>query len=100
MNKDQVTGISERVLYGFVMAMFGLGVKKGWYDNETAAYLAGGAVTLIGGIWAWWINRPQALIRAAAQSTPGTVVVTTPEIANATPESNIVSNQTSKVMPK
>jgi len=68
MNKSQVSGISERLVYGVAVAIAGLGVKWGWYDNEMAAYVAGGLVAAAGGIWAWWINRPQALMKAAIDS--------------------------------
>jgi hypothetical protein len=99
VNKDQVTGVAERILYGLAVGLTGIGVKKGWYDTEMAAYLAGGIVTVVGSIWALWINRPTALIQSAANQ-PNTVVVTTADIAKATPETNIVSNTEQKVTPK
>lgn len=70
MNKDQTTGVAERVLYGILMAAFAKGVERGWYDAEMAGYLTAGALTLIGGAYAWWINRPTALLNAAGNQIP------------------------------
>lgn len=68
MASDQSIGISERVLYGVLSAAALKGVSYGWWDADMAAYIAGGAVTALGGTWAWWQNRPQRLLdRAAAQ---------------------------------
>lgn len=100
MNKDQVTGIGERVLYGVVTYFTAQAVAKGWIDGEMASYIATGAVSLIGGAWAWWINRPTALLRAAAQQNPDTKMVAPDAIAKSTPETNIVSKDDNKVMPK
>ncbi len=100
MQKDQITGIIERVIYALAMAVLTKLVAKGYIDQDMAAYMAGGAVTLFGGAWAWWINRPKALLQSAA-AVPGTTVVTTPALAAATPnESNILSNQTVEVKNK
>lgn len=114
-SKDQTTGMIERVLYGIgmfiAMKLVGLGVL----DADSAPWFAGGIVTLIGGAYAWWVNRPQALMvaataanspqtvmaAAAAVAPTGTTIVTSPEIAAATPESpNIVSSTVHQVVPK
>lgn len=70
MNKDQTTGIIERVIYGVLLGFFMNGVKRGWYDAEMAGYLAGGVVAFVGGAYAWWINRPAALMNAATNQIP------------------------------
>lgn len=100
MNKDQVTGVAERVVYALAMAILTKLVAKGYIDQDMAAYLAAGAVTLVGGLWAYWINRPQALMNAAVNSTPGTVIVTSAAVANTTPNDNIVSDKEAQVVSK
>lgn len=100
MNKDQVTGVAERVIYGIVTYFLAKAVARGWIDAELASWIAAGAVSAIGGAWAWWINRPQSLLRAAAQNNPETKMVAPAAVANATPETNIISNVDNKVVPK
>ena len=98
--KDQASGIFERVMYGVALAAAMKFVQWGWLDAESAPYVAGGIVTLIGGAWAFWINRPKAIAQAAA-NIPNTIVITTPEIAAATPnQSNIVSSTDMKAINK
>ena len=79
MNRDQTTGIAERVLYGALLWLTMKGVAIGWFDAEMAAYLAAGGVTLAGAAWAWWINRPAALMNAASNQLPknSALVITT-----------------------
>lgn len=97
-SKDQATGVAERIIYGLAMGVLMKLVAAGYLDADMAPYVAGGIVTLVGGVWAWWINRPKALLQSAA-SVPGTTVVTTPDLAKATPnEANIVSNTNNKVV--
>lgn len=105
-SRDQTTGIIERVIYG--MVMFGLSklVARGYIDGEMAAYIAGGVVTFAGGAYAWWINRPNALV-AAVSNIPNpdaadgrTVVVTADAIAKSTPATNVVSSQAVEVVGK
>lgn len=100
--KDQTTGMIERVVYGIAMFFLAKLVAQGKIDGDTAAWLAGGAVTFAGGAYAWMINRPKALLVAAAASAPaGTKIVTTAEMANDTPLSpNIISAAENKVVPK
>lgn len=99
-SKDSPLGIAERVVYGIAMAVLMKAVQAGWITADMAPYVAGGVVTAVGGFWAWWINRPIALAQAAAALSPDTKVVTTAEIAGATPEINIVSADAMKVTPR
>lgn len=100
VNKDQTTGIIERIIYAAVLALAMKLVQHGYIDSDMATYIATGAVAAFGSVYAWWINRPQAIAQAAA-NIPGTTVVTTPEIAAATPNNaNIVSNTATKVEQK
>lgn len=98
MDKNQTTGVAERVLYGALLWLAMKCVQLGWFDADTAAYIAAGGVTLAGSAWAWWTNRPAALVksvsampavkaiavsdpalaRAAAAADPATDVVVTP----------------------
>lgn len=96
---DQVKGIIERVAYGLIMLILGKLVARGVIDGDMAAYIAGGAVTAIGGAYAWWVNRPKAIVQSAA-ALPGTTVLTTHTLATSTPEGNIVSADTNKVVNK
>lgn len=98
--KDQTTGVIERLAYGAILALMMKLVQKGYIDADMAAYIAGGVVAAAGAVYAWWINRPKAIAVAAA-SIPGTTVVTTPELAAATPDqTNIVSSTDVKVQQK
>lgn len=99
MNKEQKAGIVERLVYAAAMAVLTKLVAKGYIDQDMAAYVAAGAVTAVGGAWAWWINRPKALVQSAA-AVPGTIVITNEQIAHSTPELNIVSNVKMKAVSK
>lgn len=84
MNRDMTTGVSERVLYGALLALAAKGVSFGWWSSDMAAYIAGGGVTLLGGVYAWWINRPGKLMDAAAAQMPknAKLVITTQDTAS------------------
>lgn len=70
MNKDQGSGIIERVVYGAVSFMvLRYGGKLGLTPDD-AAWLAGGAIALFGGAWAWWHNRPVAVLNRAGEAIP------------------------------
>jgi hypothetical protein len=70
MTKDQGTGIVERLMYGAILALAMKFVGWGWLDPDMAPYIAAGGVGLAGGAWAWWINRPGALLTAAGNQLP------------------------------
>jgi len=99
MNRDQTTGMFERVLYGVAMGVLTKLVAKGYIDQDLAAYVAAGFVTAVGAAWGWWINRPKALVQSAA-AVPGTTVITQPALAAATTEVNIVSSDSTKAVTK
>lgn len=92
---DQIRGPIERVLYVALGYLAGRGIIP---SAEVANY-----VTLFLGIGAafygWWQNRPKAIVQSAA-ALPATTVVTTSALAAGTPESNIVSNTETKVVPR
>ena len=79
MNKDQGTGIIERFSYGLVLAVAMKFVAWGWLSADMAPYVAGGVVGAAGAAYAWWINRPVALMNSAADQLPrNTMLVVTP----------------------
>lgn len=86
MNKDQTTGVAERVLYAIILAGAMKLVERGWITVDMAIYLAAGGVTALGGLWAWWINRPSALLSAAGAQLPknsALVITTSPQASPA-----------------
>lgn len=106
-SKDQATGVIERLAYGAILALMMKLVQKGYIDADMAAYIAGGVVAAAGSIYAWWINRPKAILKAAAavpnpaSPTGLTQVITSPQLAQATPDQpNIVSSTQVQVVSK
>lgn len=97
MTKDQTSGVLERLAYAMIMAVLAKLVAKGYLTDDMATYAATGIIAAAGSAWAWWINRPKALVQSAA-ALPGTIVVTQPALAQATPQVNIVSNADAKVV--
>lgn len=81
LNKDQSTGISERLLYGGLLFVAMKLVALGYLEADMAPYVAAGGVALAGGAYAWWINRPGSLLSAAGNALPKNaelVITTTP----------------------
>ena len=92
MQADQMKGMLDRTIAVLATMFLGWMVKKGWIGESDAASLLPALIVLPAIAWGWWVNRDKALLQSAA-SVPGTVVVTTPELAKDTPnETNIVSN--------
>ena len=86
MNKDQGTGIIERALYGAVVFLVARYGGKFGLTGEDAAWMAGGAVALAGGAWAWWRNRPVSVLNRAADAIPQDaklVITTLPDASHA-----------------
>lgn len=93
---DQIRGPVERVV------LIGLGwlVAKGYITAAEVAPYATLALAILAAFYGWWQNRPVAVLQSAA-AVPETVVVTTPSLANATPDQdNIKSCQDVKVVNK
>lgn len=92
---DQIRGPLERVVY------VGLGwlVARGFITSADVANYATLILAIAAAFYGWWQNRPKAIAQSAA-ALPNTTVVTTPDIAANTPETNIVSNAQQKVVPK
>ncbi len=85
MASDQITGITERVIYGAIIATTAKLVEKGYLTSDMQVYIAGGGVAAIGSVWAWWNNRPARLMDRAAAQLPDNskLVITTPVAAPA-----------------
>lgn len=65
---DMTVGITERLVYGAVIAATAKMVEKGYITTDMQLYIAGGGVAAFGALYAWWNNRPGRLLdRAAAQ---------------------------------
>lgn len=100
MQQDQIKGMLDRV--GLVLATWFLSwmVRKGWIGSEDSAVLLPGLILIPALVWGWWNNRDKALVQSAA-NVPGTIVVTQPSLAAATPDqNNILSNTNVEVKTK
>lgn len=95
-NWSQVSGVIERVIWAAVMYAVG----KGWVTSADAANLVALVIGVLAAFYAYFVNRNTNLAKQAA-SIPGTTVVTTPDIAAATPQlDNVVSKAEVKVVAK
>lgn len=86
MNKDQGSGIIERIVYGtLTFLVLRYGAKFGLTPDD-AAWLGGGAIALGGGVWAWWHNRPVSVLNRASEVIPtgAKLVIATPVDATIT----------------
>lgn len=93
---DQISGPLDRM----VLMALTWAVSKGYITTADVAPFAGAAIAAAGAFYGWWVNRPKAIVQSAA-ALPGTTVVTTPDLAAATPnQQNIVSNTEQKVTVK
>lgn len=93
MSWEQISSILRHILTfggGFVVA-------KGWISAEALPGIVGALLTIGGGIWAM-VNKTETSIIAQAAAVPGTVVVTTPALAQAVPAINAVSSDTNEVV--
>lgn len=96
MQGDQMRGMLDRAATVLATMFLHWLVSKGVLGESDAAQLLPAVVLLPAIAWGWWNNRDKALLQSAA-SVPGTVVVTTPALATATPnDRNIVSSDLPK----
>lgn len=92
VTKDQASGITERLLYAGATAVAMKLVSHGWISADDATWVATGIIGAVGGAYAWWVTKPSNILLAAS-NLKGTTVVTTPDLAAATPSAaNIISN--------
>jgi hypothetical protein len=102
---DQFKGVADRV--GSLLVMW-LVLRGSLSEGDAERYTViitdfiAAAVALIAAAWGWWVNRDKALVQSAANVVDAdgkrTVIVTSPELAAATTETNIVSGKDNKVV--
>lgn len=97
MNKDQTSASIERVITVFITWLFTYLTTKGIITSSQAAEFMPLALTLLVGVYGWWISKPTNIL-LAAKNLPGTTVITTPELAAATPSDKVISNTEDKTV--
>jgi CHASE2 domain-containing sensor protein len=103
----RLTGVGERIAYGVISAILLRLAARGWIPPEMVEYIALGIISGVGGVYAWWLNRPQKILETAAnvpnpESVSGkTVIIASPELAAATPAApTVVSSDDHRVVAK
>lgn len=92
MTKDQSTSVLERLFTVFITWLLTWLTTKGYITSAQAAEYMPLLLGVFAAVYAWWVAKPSNILLAAS-NIPGTTVVTTPELAEATPSAaNIVSN--------
>lgn len=96
MTKDQVLGVADRLLIALTSWL----AAKGYITQGQVADIISLGVAAVAVGYGFYINRPVSIAKSAA-ALPGTLVVTTPEIAAATPnQENIRSSTETEVKVK
>lgn len=100
---DQVSGVTDRVLTIAATWLLTWLTMKGYITPNQAVEYSPLLIALGAAIWGWWVNRPKAILQSAAAIPAGggkmTQIVTSPELAAATPEqANIISSAENKVV--
>lgn len=93
---EQVKGATDRLVAMLLVWL----VAKGYIAGEDAATVGAIIIGLLSLAWGAWVNRPKALVQSAA-AVPGTTIVTTADLAAATPgQANIMSATTNVITRK
>lgn len=107
VTNPQSMGVTERIAYAAVFWLCMRLASRGYMSPEMAEYVALGIVAGGGAVMGWWQNRPKILVEAVSNipnpDSPNgrTVVVTTPELAAATPAApTVISSTEAKIVPK
>ena len=101
MNQDQINSY----LRTFSTLVGGILVTSGYLTSDQAGVLTSGVLGLGGlaflgfSLYGSYKAHSTAGKMASVAAVPGTIVVTTPAIAAATPEVNVVSSTENKVVP-
>lgn len=95
MTQDQIIAALRNALSFFG----GVAVSKGWVDSNTLLQAGGLIAPVVGMYFAWRASSAKAQVEKVA-AMPGTTVVTTPEVAQASPSDNVKSNATTDVVAK
>lgn len=95
---DQIRAPLERVL----LVALTYAVAKGWIAKELVGDILALVLAVGGFAWGIYTTRPSVVAARAAEILPeGSTIVTSPEIAKATPgNANIVSSSTMEVVEK
>lgn len=95
-SKDQVSAALERFVTIFITWLLTWATSKGYINTSQAAEFGPLILTLLGAGYGLWVAK-RSNILLAASNIKGTTVVTTPELAEATPTaSNVISNTEAK----
>lgn len=97
---EQIKAMAERAVTILVTIFLAKLVKMGWLSDSDSAMLLPFFVILPSLVYAWYVNRGKALAQATVNAIPGTIVVTTPEVAKAVPSTDVVSNEAVQVVHK
>jgi hypothetical protein len=103
---DQTKGMMDRAAAVIATWFLGWMVTKGWLGASDSAVLLPAVILLPSIAYGAWVNRDKALIQSAGnvvdpKTCKPTIIVTSPEMAAATPDqNNIVSNTDVKVTKK
>lgn len=58
----------EAQVRALFMALAGIAVSFGVIQAGTATTIVGVLMLVVGAIWSWYVNRPEALVKAAAST--------------------------------
>lgn len=106
MQSDQIKGMLDRAILVLATWLLSKAVSAGWISQADSAQLLPALIILPALAWGWWNNRDKALIQSAGnvvdpKTNKPVIIVTSPEMAAATPgQNNIVSNEDVKVVNK
>jgi len=105
MQQDQFKGMLDRAIAVLATMFLNWMVQKGWLGQSDAATLLPSLVLIPALAWGWYNNSNKSLLQSAANVVGNdgkkTVIVTSPELAAATPDQqNIISNTDVKVQNK
>lgn len=93
MGQDQIKGMLDRAIAVIATMFLNWMVTKGWLGQSDAATLMPALVLLPALAWGWYNNRDKALLQSAAnvidpKTNKPTLIITSAEMAAATPENN------------
>lgn len=109
LTTDQASGIADRTISGTMIWLISFFLGKlavaGYLAASDVPQLSVAVIILGSAAWGYWVNRPKAIVQAAANIVnpdgTKTIIVTSAELAAATPDqANIVSNIANSVIDK
>lgn len=101
MQSDQIKGMLDRAAAVLATMAIGWLVHHGYMGENDAAQLTPLAIVLVPALfWGWWNNRGVAQLekagRVVGEDGKKTVIIAPPELANASPSTNIISTNASQ----